>query len=92
MAGEVAFFELGVEDVERGRAFYEGLFGWRRRTCSSGSTTWRRRWSGCGSWGTVDGMDVEGDEASVARWGRFKLCRDDQGSPVGLHQLPVSAA
>ena len=28
MAGELSFFELGVEDVERGRAFYEGLFGW----------------------------------------------------------------
>ena len=42
--------------------------------------------------GTVDDMDVEGDEASVARWGRFKLCRDDQGSPFGLHQPPVSAS
>ena len=38
--------------------------------------------------GVVEGMDVEGDEASVARWGRFKLCRDDQGSPFGLHQAP----
>src|SRR4051794_19453148 len=28
MAGELAFFELGVEDWERGKAFYEGLFGW----------------------------------------------------------------
>jgi hypothetical protein len=26
MGGELAFFELGVEDAERGRAFYEGLF------------------------------------------------------------------
>jgi hypothetical protein len=24
MAGELAFFEIGVEDTERGRAFYEG--------------------------------------------------------------------
>jgi hypothetical protein len=38
--------------------------------------------------GTVEEMDVEGDEASVARFGRFKLCRDDQGSPFGLHQAP----
>jgi uncharacterized protein len=45
MAGEVAFFELGVEDVE-------------------------------------------GGEESVARRGRFKLCRDDQGSAFGLHQPP----
>src|SRR5215208_2232347 len=36
MAGEVAFFELGVEDTERGRAFYEGLFGWRCETGPSG--------------------------------------------------------
>jgi predicted enzyme related to lactoylglutathione lyase len=28
VAGELAFFELGVGDTERGRAFYEGLFDW----------------------------------------------------------------
>jgi uncharacterized protein len=28
MSGEVGFFELGVEDPERGRAFYGALFGW----------------------------------------------------------------
>ena len=28
MAGEPAFFELGVEDDEKGRAFYSSLFGW----------------------------------------------------------------
>ena len=33
-------------------------------------------------------LGVEGDKASVAEWGRFKLCRDDQGSPFGLHQPP----
>ena len=38
--------------------------------------------------GKVEEMDVEGDEASIARFGRFKLCRDDQGSPFGLHQRP----
>jgi uncharacterized protein len=31
---------------------------------------------------------VEGDEQSTARFGRFKLCRDDQGSAFGLHQPP----
>jgi hypothetical protein len=41
--------------------------------------------------GTIDEMDVEGDEGSQARFGRFKLCRDDQGSPFGLHQRPASA-
>jgi uncharacterized protein len=39
--------------------------------------------------GTVDDTDVEGDEESIARFGRFKLCSDDQGSPFGLHQPPL---
>ena len=26
--GQLTFFELGVEDLEQGRIFYEGLFGW----------------------------------------------------------------
>ena len=41
--------------------------------------------------GTVEEMDVEGDEASTARFGRFKLCKDDQGSAFGLHQPPAGA-
>lgn len=28
MTGEPAFFELGVDDAERARAFYGALFGW----------------------------------------------------------------
>jgi predicted enzyme related to lactoylglutathione lyase len=39
--------------------------------------------------GTVDDIDVEGDEESIATFGRFKLCKDDQGSPFGLHQPPL---
>ena len=31
MTGEPAFFELGVEDHEKGRAFYSSLFGWEFR-------------------------------------------------------------
>jgi|SRR5215207_2695537 len=38
--------------------------------------------------GEVVDMDVEGDEGSQQRFGRFKLCRDDQGSSFGLHQPP----
>jgi uncharacterized protein len=38
--------------------------------------------------GTVDDTDVEGDAESIATFGRFKLCSDDQGSPFGLHQPP----
>ena len=117
MAGEVAFFEIGVQDPERGRAFYEGLLGWRFEPGPSGAgfvieapnmpggmhggdpeaapylffavddmdaALTRVRELG----GSVEEADVEGDEESVARFGRFQLCRDDQGSPFGLHQKP----
>lgn len=117
MAGELSFFELGVGDVERGRAFYEGLFGWRfdpgpsgggfmigtpdvpggMHGGDAGATPYvffrvddmdaalaRVRELG----GQIDDADVEGDQESVARFGRFKLCKDDQGSPFGLHQPP----
>ncbi|MFE5856312.1 VOC family protein [Streptomyces sp. NPDC056500] len=38
--------------------------------------------------GTVDDFDLGEDEATVARFGRFTFCRDDQGSPFGLHEPP----
>jgi uncharacterized protein len=117
MAGELAFFELGVEDADRGRAFYEELFGWRFEPGPSGrgfaitapnvpggmhggdrdampyvffrvddmdAALERVRELG----GTVEEFDVEGDADSIARFGRFKLCRDNQGSHFGLHQRP----
>lgn len=118
MAGELSFFELGVEDVERGRAFYEELFGWRLEPGPSGQgftigtptvpggmhggdrgaapyvffgvedmETALARVRELG--GVVEEMDVEGGEESIAQFGRFKLCRDDQGSPFGLHQPPA---
>ena len=40
--------------------------------------------------GTIEELDLDGDEASAARFGRFKLCRDDQGSRFGLHEPPAS--
>jgi uncharacterized protein len=119
MAGELTFFELGVEDAEKGCAFYERMFGWTFESGPSGqgfvieapgvrggihggdrgaspyvffaiddidAAVARVRELG----GTVEEMDVEGDEASQAEFGRFKLCRDDQGSPFGLHQPPAS--
>lgn len=117
MAGELAFFELGVEDAERGRAFYEGLFGWTFAPGPSGQgytiTTPTLRGGMHGGdagaspyvffavddidaavtrlrelGGEVEDMEVEGDAESQARFGRFKLCRDDQGSRFGLHQPP----
>jgi predicted enzyme related to lactoylglutathione lyase len=120
MTGELSFFELGVGDAERGRAFFEGLFEWRFEPGPSGSgfviTTpnvpggmhggdagaapyvffevddmqmaiTRVRELG----GELEETNVEGDEASTARFGRFKLLRDDQGSPFGLHEPPSSA-
>lgn len=41
--------------------------------------------------GSIEGhAGEEGeDETSVERFGRFRLCRDDQGSAFGLHQPPA---
>ena len=36
MAGELGFFELGVQDPERGRTFYGALFGWELEPGPSG--------------------------------------------------------
>ncbi|MEJ1198586.1 MULTISPECIES: VOC family protein [unclassified Streptomyces] len=40
--------------------------------------------------GSVQDLGEEGEEdaESVARFGRFALCRDDQGSSFGLHEPP----
>lgn len=41
--------------------------------------------------GTVQEMDLDGEDGeSVAKYGRFKLCVDNQGSPFGLHQPPAA--
>lgn len=118
MPGELGFFELGVEDAEKGRAFYEGLFGWRFTPGPSGSGWAIETPNVAGGmhasdpgarpyvFFTVEGMDaavervrelggevveadVEGNAESQARFGRFKLCTDDQGSSFGLHQPPA---
>jgi predicted enzyme related to lactoylglutathione lyase len=117
MSGELAFVEFGVDDVERGRRLYEGLFGWQFDPGPSGQgfviaipnvgggmhdgdrgaapsvffsvddiETAARRVQELG--GSIDDLDVDGGEESAAQFGRFKLCRDDQGSPFGLHQPP----
>jgi uncharacterized protein len=120
MTGELAFFEIGVGDAQRGRAFYEGLFGWRFEAGPSGNgfvisapnVPGGMHGGDAGATpyvffrvedmdaalekvrelgGEIDETDVEGDEASVARFGRFKLCRDDQGSAFGLHQPPSAS-
>jgi uncharacterized protein len=116
MAGELAFFELGVADVEKARAFYQALFGWSLEPGPGGGLVIRTPNvpggvhgddAGASPYvffqvddidaavslvrelgGEVDDADVEGEEDSVARFGRFRLCNDNQGSRFGLHQPP----
>jgi predicted enzyme related to lactoylglutathione lyase len=120
MTGELTFFEMGVADTARARAFYGGLFGWR---FESGPSVGGYRISTPTIPGGMHGDDegasllvffgvtdleaamarvrdlgghapeaLEGraDEAREGSFGRFALCRDDQGSPFGLHQPPAT--
>lgn len=41
--------------------------------------------------GTVEDPREEREE-SVARFGRFRACRDNQGSPFGLHEPPKTSS
>ncbi|MEU5955381.1 VOC family protein [Streptomyces sp. NPDC047525] len=117
MTGEPSFFEIGVEDPERGRAFYGELLGWSFEPGPSGqgyviSTPGVPGGMHGGDAGAapylffrVDDMDtalatviklggtveapIGGEsEESDAAFGRFRLCKDDQGSTFGLHQPP----
>ena len=117
----ISFFELGVEDAAKGRAFYEQLFGWEFDTGPSGKGFVIKTGEGLpggmhpgdkGAWPylffAVEDMDAaleqvkalggeisdefpEDDASNVKRFGRFKFCKDDQGSPFGLHQPPAGA-
>ncbi|MET8825696.1 VOC family protein [Streptomyces sp. NPDC004610] len=133
MTGEPSFFEIGVDDPERGRAFYGPLFGWDLRPGPSGhgyaiGTPGLPGGMHGGDAGAspylffrVDDLDAAvarvlalggtieelgdesgevgegaeggeeggGDSGSAARFGCFKLCRDDQGSAFGLHEPPA---
>ncbi|HYH90378.1 MAG TPA: VOC family protein [Solirubrobacteraceae bacterium] len=117
MAGELSFFEIGVGDPERGRRFYEGVFGWRFEPGPSGSgfvittpnVTGGMHGGDAGAvpyvffevddldaavarvrelGGEVDESDTGGGDEADARFGRYRFCRDDQGSAFGLHQPP----
>jgi uncharacterized protein len=116
MAGELGFFEIGVADADKGRRFYQALFGWSFEPGPHGGfeiTTpnvpggMHGDEAGASPYlffqvdnmeaalslvrelgGEVEDTDVEGDQDTIARFGRFQLCRDDQGSRFGLHQPP----
>jgi uncharacterized protein len=117
MIGEPTFFEIGVADTARARAFYGGLFGWRFESGPSGngyristSTVPGGMHGGDEGSGALVFFGVPDIEAAMMRahdlgghaealgsranepreesFGRFALCRDDQGSPFGLHQPP----
>jgi uncharacterized protein len=117
MTGELSFFELGVENLDRGREFYEQLFGWGFESGPSGAGFVITAPNVPGGMhggdrgatpyvffrvddmeaaleqvralgGEVDETDLEGGDESIAKYGRFRLCRDDQGSAFGLHEPP----
>ena len=104
----ISFFELGVEDAAKGRAFYGAMFGWEFETgpsgkgfvISTGGVPGGMHPGDKGAWPylffTVEDMDAAlktvtdlGGEEGEKKFGRFKFCKDDQGSPFGLHQPPA---
>jgi len=119
MNGELSFFEIGVGDAERARAFYGALFGWRFSDPPSGQGAMVEtpglpggihggdEGGGVYAFFAVEDIDAAaervrelggeaepipgGDENpdNIATFGRFMLCRDDQGSAFGLHQPPT---
>jgi uncharacterized protein len=112
MTGELTFFEIGVADAARARAFYSGLFGWRIEpgpsaegfristpTISGGMHGGDEGASPIVFFGVADleaamvrvrDLGGRADRPQEGSFGRFALCRDDQGSPFGLHQPPVA--
>ncbi len=116
MDGELSFFELGVGDADRARAFYGSLFGWTFADQGSGASIETPNVPGGLHGGDpgasaylffrVDDLDLAltrvrelggevggslgEDPDTVARFGRFVICKDDQGSGFGLHRPPAS--
>jgi predicted enzyme related to lactoylglutathione lyase len=114
MHGEASFFELGVGDVDRARAFYGSLFGWQFADEEGGAAIKTPSIPGgihggdpgaspylffqvddldaavarVRALGGEVGDDLADDPDTIARFGRFAMCKDDQGSSFGLHQPP----
>ena len=113
----ISFIELGVEDAQKGRVFYESLFGWEFETGPSGKG-WMINGVGVPAGmhpsdkdavpyvffkvddldaaiakveqlgGEIVPFDSGGDADTEKKFGRFKFCKDDQGSHFGLHEPP----
>jgi catechol 2,3-dioxygenase-like lactoylglutathione lyase family enzyme/predicted enzyme related to lactoylglutathione lyase len=91
MTGELTFFEIGVVDAAPARAFYGGLFGWRIEPGpSAGGYRISTPTISCGMHGGDETLESRTDEPREESFGRFALCRDDQGSSFGLHQPPAT--
>ena len=91
MTGELTFFEIGVVDAAPARAFYGGLFGWRIEPGpSAGGYRISTPTISGGMHGGDETLESRTDEPRVESFGRFALCRDDQGSSFGLHQPPAA--
>lgn len=117
MNGELSFFELGVGDTDRARAFYGTLFDWEFVAEGVGTTIETPNIAGGlhgGDEGAspylffkVDALEAaiskvaelggevsryeSNDPETAAQFGRFVMCKDDQGSSFGLHELPKPA-
>ena len=120
MAGEPSWFEIGVADASKARAFYGTLLGWDFEVGPSGEAAGAViRTPGIdgglhgGDEGAspylffkVDDLDAAlervkelggtlehtpGDPEQAVEFGRFALCRDDQGSGFGLHEPPAAS-
>jgi predicted enzyme related to lactoylglutathione lyase len=91
MTGELTFFEIGVVDAAPARAFYGGLFGWwiEPGPSAGGYRISTPTISG-GMHGGDETLESRTDEPREESFGRFALCRYDQGSPFGLHQPPAA--
>lgn len=80
-----------MDDVERGRAFYGALFDWSFEPGPSGESAGaviRTATVPGGMHGGDPGASAYVFFAVDAPYGQFRMCRDDQGSPFGLHVPP----
>ncbi len=82
MSEQVNWFELPVDDTEKARAFYAGLFGWE--TSQMGEDY---HFITNGAAGAIAGLGGKSDDVrSVPDVSRIAHCADDQGTPFSLYE------